>query len=69
MTKGRSKTLIARRDKALIKRYVYWTETKRWRFDDTIKKLSQEEFYISEGRVMAIIRKFYKEVENKKGVQ
>ena len=57
MAKGRSKVLISSRDIRLIERYYYWTEVRRLRFDDTIKKLSEEEFFISESRVMQIVRR------------
>lgn len=55
--KGRSKNLISLRDEKLIRRYYYWTEIRRRRFDDALAILSQEEFFISEARIMAIIRK------------
>ena len=57
MTKGRNKELISNRDLRLFERYYYWTEIRRLRFDDTIKKLSEEEFFISESRVMQIVRR------------
>ncbi|MDB9154241.1 transposase [Parabacteroides distasonis] len=57
MAKGRSKNLISLRDEKLIRRYYYWTEIRRRRFDDALEILSQEEFFISEARIMAIIRK------------
>ncbi len=41
----------------MYERYYYWTEIRRLRFDDTIKKLSEEEFFVSEARVMQIIRR------------
>ncbi len=55
-TKGRSKDLIQKRDEMLLRRYYYWTEIQRRRFDDTLRILSREEFFISEERIMAIIR-------------
>lgn len=61
MSKGRDKHLIDERDRKLFARYYYWTEVKRLRFDDTIRKLSSEEFFISEGRVMQIIRRMIRE--------
>lgn len=45
------------RDQRMYERYYYWTEIRRLRFDDTIKKLSEEEFFVSESRVMQIIRR------------
>lgn len=45
------------RDETLIRRYYYWTEVQRRRFDDVLTILSTKEFFISEARIMAIIRK------------
>ena len=56
MPKGRSKELISLRNEKLLRRYYYWTEIQRLRFDDALKVLSQEEFFISEERIMSIIR-------------
>ena len=56
MAKGRDKTLIELRDEALCRRYYYWTEVQRLRFDDALKVLSRQEFFISEERIMSIIR-------------
>jgi len=56
MGKGRNKSLIEECDRRLYERFYYWTEVKRLRIDDTIKKLSEEEFFLSESRVMQIIR-------------
>lgn len=57
MKRGRSKTLVEARDQRMFERYYYWTEIRRLRFDDAIKKLSEEEFFVSEGRVMQVIRR------------
>ena len=57
MAKGRDKTLIELRDEALCRRYYYWTEVQRLRFDDALKLLSEREFFISEERIMSIIRR------------
>lgn len=54
--KGRNKYIINKRNEALLKRYHYWSEVKRIRFDDVLKILSQREFFISEERIMAILR-------------
>ena len=54
MPRGRNKALIARRDEMLCHRYHYWTETQRLRFDDTLKILSEEEFFLSEERILTI---------------
>ncbi len=57
MPKGRDKTLIELRDEALLRRYYYWTEVQRLRFDDALRILSRQEFFISEERIMSIIRR------------
>lgn len=49
------------RDQKLFDRYVYWTEEKRVRFDDVIRILSEEEFFICEQLVMRIIRRMINE--------
>jgi hypothetical protein len=56
MSRGRDKDLIVKRNEALCRRYYYWTETRRLRFDDTLRILSEREFFLSEERIMAIIR-------------
>lgn len=56
MKRGRSKQLIELRDEAILRRYHYWTEVQRLRFDDALALLSKDEFFISEARIMAIIR-------------
>lgn len=61
MPRGRNKDLIKKRDEALCRRWHYWTEVQRLRFDDAIKVLSEQEFFISEERVMSIIRQFCRE--------
>ena len=64
MKKGRNSNLIALRDEALCRRYYYWTEVQRLRFDDALRLLSTQEFFISEERIMAIIRKKCSEVKD-----
>lgn len=56
MSKGRSSELIEKRNEALLRRYYYWTEVQRLRFDDALKILSEREFFISIDRIMTIIR-------------
>lgn len=68
LMKGRNSELIKKRNMALMKRYYYWTETQRLRFDDTIRVLSEREFFISEERVMAIIRNMSKTVREMKAL-
>lgn len=57
MKRGRNKSLVAARDQRMFERYYYWTEIRRLRFDDAIRKLSEEEFFVSESRVMHVIRR------------
>lgn len=64
MAKGRDKNLIAKRDEALLRRYYYWTEIQRLRFDDALKVLSENEFFISQERIMAIIRQRCHEIDD-----
>lgn len=61
MSKGRDKELIEARDRKLLERYHYWTEVRRLRFDDALRKLSLEEFFLSEGRILQIIRRQLRE--------
>ena len=61
MPRGRNKHLIEQRNSALIRRYYYWTEVQRLRFDDALKILSEQEFFISEERIMAVIRQACRE--------
>jgi hypothetical protein len=56
MPKGRDKELIQKRNEKLCRRYYFWTEVKRLRFDDALRLLSEEEFFISEERILSIIR-------------
>lgn len=64
MARGRDKELIKLRDEALYRRYYYWTEIQRLRFDDALKVLSNNEFFISEERILSIIRRKSKEYGN-----
>ena len=64
MGKGRDKILIELRDEALCRRYYYWTEERRLRFDDALTLLSKREFFISEERIMSIIRRKCREIKD-----
>lgn len=57
MRKGRSEELISKRDQKIFERYFYWTEIERLRFDDALEILANKEFFLSEQRVMVIVRK------------
>ena len=56
MARGRDKSLVDSRNIRIYERYYYWTEVKRLRFDDALRRLSTEEFFLSESRIMQIIR-------------
>lgn len=62
--RGRNKELIRKRDEQLCRRYYYWTEKQRLRFDDALRILSEQEFFISEERIMAIIRRHCYELKD-----
>lgn len=64
MGKGRNKNLIKKRDEALVKRYHYWTEVQRLRFDDALKILSETEFFISEERILSVIRAYATKIDD-----
>lgn len=57
MSRGRNKELINERDRKLFERFYYWSEVKRLRFDDTIRKLSTEEFFLAEATTLRIVRR------------
>lgn len=59
MARGRDTELIALRNEELLRRYYYWTEIKRLRFDDTFRILSTREFFISEERIRTIVNQNY----------
>jgi len=63
MGKGRDSELVRLRDEALCRRYYELTERQRLRFDDALKVLSRHEFFISEERIMAIVRRKVGELE------
>lgn len=49
--------MINERDRRLFERFYYWSEVKRLRFDDTIRKLSTEEFFLAEATTLRIVRR------------
>ena len=55
--KGRCHDLIILRDRKLVERWHYWTEIKRRRFDDVIKILREEEFFVGEQTIMQALKK------------
>ena len=55
---AKSNELLCKRNEALLLRYYHLTEKERLRFDDALKILSKQEFFISEERIMTIIRDY-----------
>ena len=46
---------VMKRNRVMAARYYYWTELKRRRFDDTIRLLSENEFFVDERTVTNVI--------------
>ena len=61
MPRGRNKDLIKARNEKIAQRWYYWTEKQRLRFDDAMKILSKQEFFLSEDRILYILREHIKE--------
>jgi len=61
MPRGRNKDLIKARNEKIAQRWYYWTEKQRLRLDDALKILSQQEFFLSEDRILYILREHIKE--------
>ncbi|MCD8080994.1 MAG: transposase [Bacteroides sp.] len=61
--KGRDKELMNLRDEKLLRRYYELTEVESMRFDRALRYLSWEEFFISEARIMSIVRRSYNKQE------
>lgn len=56
----RNYELIKKRNKKIAERFYYWTEKRRVRVDDTIRILSEEEFFLSEYIILKILRNLIK---------
>jgi hypothetical protein len=54
---GRSQKLLQRRNLKLLIRFHQLTEVQRRRFDDVVRILSTEEFFISEQRIWWIVKR------------
>lgn len=65
--KGRNQNLVNIRDRKILERFIYWTEEQRLRSDDAVKILSQQEFFLSEQRILKILNTAYS--QNGKKVQ
>jgi hypothetical protein len=64
LNRGRSSRLICRRDELLIIRYYYHTEIKRLRFDDVLKTLSEDEFFIEKSTILNRLGKHSRKLED-----
>lgn len=56
---------LIKRNRILTARYYYWTELKRRRFDDVLKILSDNEFFVEErtiGNALIEQDEFYKDM-------
>ena len=56
MRRRRDNRLIEKRNAKIAARYYFWTEIQRYRSDDAIRQLSEEEFFLSEATIIRIIR-------------
>lgn len=54
---ARNTELIELRNKKMLERWYYWTEVRRLRYDDTLRLLSKEEFFLSEFAIWQVIRR------------
>ncbi len=66
MPRGRNKELIERRNQKIAERWYYWTEMQNLRFDRALTILSQDEFFLSEDRILTILRDYAKMFPEKK---
>ena len=57
MRRRRDNRLIEKRNAKIAARYYFWTEIQRYRSDDAIRQLSEEEFFLSEATIVRIIRR------------
>ena len=53
----RDNRLLEKRNAKIAARYYYWTEIQRYRSDDAIRQLSEEEFFLSEATSIRIIQR------------
>lgn len=61
MSRGRNKQLIQARNEKIAQRWYYWTEKQRLRFDDALTILSRQEFFLSEDRILCVLREYIRE--------
>lgn len=53
---SRNSRLVERRNEQIVARYYYWTEVERLRFDDAIRQLAENEFFLSENVIIKILK-------------
>ena len=53
----RNQELLEKRNAKIAARYYYLTEDLRWRSDDAIKRLSEEEFFLTPVTIIEILRR------------
>ena len=63
MKKGRSERLIAKRDEKLLLMYHLMTNDIGCRFDYAFEYLSEEELFISEERIVTIVRENHERLD------
>lgn len=63
---------LVKRDRAMTARYYYWAEIKRRRFDDVLRILSDNEFFVGERTIINTLMSednFYKELLRSKSTR
>ena len=56
MSRTNDNRLILKRNKKIRERFDFLYQKKRMRYDDVLEKLSEEEFFLSQRRIMEILR-------------
>lgn len=54
--KGRNTDLVALRNEKILARFVYWYDIQKVRMDETLRILSEEEFFLSQRHIWRIIK-------------
>jgi len=57
MRARRDTRLLEKRNAKIAARFYYWTEIQRYRSDDAVRQLSEEEFFLSEATILRIIQR------------
>jgi len=64
MPRTKNDRLLINRNQKILKRFDYWYNKKRLRYDDVLHKLSEEEFFLNEKTILKILRET-KKIESK----